>query len=1425
MEFPKSCRTNVQLAENIQDTPCHVYTSDGRYKLFGLLAELRVRETLCAVVGQQLWVFGVVAEDVASIIGAAGHSELKQKQQWNSTCNRVLLEAMQGAISFKLRQTSNAFRVGVSTWLFQLGDDEGWIGWILLHLDMQTTDSGTLFATITTKPSHLAHLSDDSEPDGEPVVLAPFGTLAKLATSTPIDTVIAGESWQTRVIDLLRAEGMELDGVVEWATVQISGDTSRDKAEPQLIWPWHLCLAKAKCHFDSTEDDWKRWFASPGNHYDSFKNPLADAESWFLGTAERQKVAAAAVTEMAKTKSEHGRTFSATHPMSTSLDMDTLLAMSPFSVQRNADQQASMGGIYPTPEDNLMPSTGMPSQQPSSDTGMAPLSHGDSGGLQTELLPTSDDLLQARGHSSSSDPPAFLPTDDLFGDIVGMDFGGGEVGDADFDFFNEEEETRPGSRMTMGDVHMEMPETEKVVNHSDKNGAQPSVEPGFPKTPVGELTGRHQAMAGRGTLDESFPEIPDKSPRPGSFADTAENGNHMDMQTAMPEPERPLTPLTIKELLMRPPVPASITASAAETANGHRRTSAFDPVAFREGLDLRRYSTQYGAENTTLNGRQSDRKATDISLPRKQKKPRALRPKSVEHEAGETGAESSESEADSYETASSLSDPDLPPKLPWIQKKRKRRAVDSMPAGQDPILGEGEGVGSSVELSSEEMRALLARLIKGGQSAHVRKPPSACSQRPPTTSFTGIDDILPTPDELFANEECIVSIAQIVSDQAVSCTPTIVQALDIMVPLCNLLAPAADAVREVIEQVLEHILPDVEACDLSKLALTREPPANRAPHPAPNSSRPIGQPRFPAQRADSVSMGSDIVAVPPPYIRVKRGNDTMEMLPPVLSFWDETSLAPVSGPKPVRAFCVFPDNEDLGRLVAGFLGEIGDAYETCKLGSHVHTRDIDEDIDEDEYENGLVPVQYNEEKDGGTKGALWSFSSACSKLGAFLAGIGHLEPENTVVLYMVNPFLDDRLKQHLCACFWVAYQAYRDNVPFAHRTQPRSDIVLQLIPVELIASPDTIVILKSKQRAALAKEVYGRCPPSNDNEKNVTSALPYFMYAAPLLELASPTPKRINFQLTADPPGDLLHEGSVLHIAYVLSADRLWMTVVWMDSTGRYQRSESFCMRGWSFTAVVEDVWDRTRDILAAREVTWRIFIVTTGEVGESYRRCWKKIIGARRKQPFSVTLLSAEMDPELRVTPLSLGLDEGGLGHAAPSANFLTPTSTPKAAAMTVSPDTNGYAAPLTPVPMDSASIIAESDPESHYVDLRDESWAVFFSPAYSSSLCPGVLATGALVKRGEEGMEPGKSNAHVPCLAVHLLWTVQVRPNGNVDEGNVRQAEMTLRDVLRMWRNLSVLTKARALGDEKGDVVPVHLETASRGAVGLEGYLSWGV
>ncbi|TKA67059.1 hypothetical protein B0A55_10410 [Friedmanniomyces simplex] len=1382
MDFFKGCKTNVWQTEKVWQASFTKYSwrkdQAGCVEVRGLAAQLRRYGVLCTASELEAWVFGGVSLEAIDALQGYGLELVNEGTLAEDTLIKsALLDAIEGAVAFQLAGVPSVAKVGPYSWLVDVREDDGMghVGGLHLRLQLRTTDSGTLYATISTKSSDLRRIGRDVTA-GAPVILAPSGRRARFLGGESAGTrLVDSEDWKSMVAASLQAE---IDDSPEWVPVQtLDGET-----QDCFFWPAHLCLENGEgSRLDGGESNWKTYILASEDD-DGFTHPLTVAEDWFNGATERQAAAEGMIVDSMNDI--------ATLPASIAGDGDGMVATSPPFVQRSADQQAAMSGIYPTPPDVLL--QGQPaSQPPTTDNPATGNPYNDPSSFGQDFLPTSDDIQPRQSTSSSSNPPAVQRgSDDLFGDLSGeMDFGAGEVGDEDFDFFNEEDAAAAAALGNDSDTieigHADADAAEMGGDHDSDVADFVAATPQAQEPPDESTTNVQKIEQALSRIDDQL--VADSPLMPVELA------SDLTQATPQHEPDKPLSPFGIKERLLPPPIPASVNAAHQQLENPRR--SNFDPLAFRADLEIgRKFSSIYGpGKHKTYSS--GPPMTMDTSLPPTRKKPRVQRPPDRDSEASVYG---SESEEDSYESASSVSDDDLPPKTPWSTKKRKRADYEELASSGDlqRMLG-GEEIqdGGAVENDKAGLLTILERVLSTAKRNGPRWSPT---QESVDISAAEPEHLGPVEEVLPLTKLDLVYTAQLVSEQATSCMPHIVEQLNLFNPCHDNNRASGNAVQIMVIQLIEHLLLNTTRLDITGLALIREPPSRAVSTPAAVRS---GQPR-PPQRPDGAILGPDIAAVPPPYVRVQRGSDTYEMLPPALDFWEPLSLAPTNGPKDVRAYCVYPLNEDLQRLTDNFLRDLGIRYENCKLGSHAYIRNVDENDHLDEYEDGLAPVELGE--DDSIEGAMRAYAGACTKLGEFLATVGGHEPDRTIVVYLLNPFpRGHRVTQHLCACFWLFCKAYRERTPKALRKRPRSDVVLQILPMEMVASQDTLVMLDAKQLGALAKEVYDRCPPAPDGDYDATSALPNF--SAPMVELASPPPKRIGFQLTAEPPSDLLHEGSSLHVAYALSSDGLWLTAAWADSTGRYQSCTSYCLRGRTFANVATEVWERTRELLAAREVTWRVFVIASGAVNDSYKNCWREVIGRPRKQPFSVTLLSAQLDLDLKLSPPTPATPDDTVIAGAPSgAGFLTPGSTPQATSMTVSPDTSGNAAPPTPAPNDFATALAESDPEAHLIDTADESWAVLFSstmyPVITSTPAQlGALAYGALFKRGDASAS--SFNPPLPCLGVSLLWTVQVRPNGNVDAGNVKQTEMTLREVLRMYRSLSVLTRARGLAGGSGE------------------------
>ena len=137
-------------------------------------------------------------------------------------------------------------------------------------------------------------------------------------------------------------------------------------------------------------------------------------------------------------------------------------------------------------------------------------------------------------------------------------------------------------------------------------------------------------------------------------------------------------------------------------------------------------------------------------------------------------------------------------------------------------------------------------------------------------------------------------------------------------------------------------------------------------------SRPSSNTQDPIKPLENTSEPT-CFSIPTPNVRVRRGEDLLDIATTALQFWEELGLSPCSGSKNVNAFCVYPHSEMILRGVNSFLDMMSNSFQALKLGSHVsgHT-DLDVFLD------GLVPYSL---QSSNWQDVVRSINTACEQLG------------------------------------------------------------------------------------------------------------------------------------------------------------------------------------------------------------------------------------------------------------------------------------------------------------------------------------------------------------------------------------------------------------------------------------------------------------
>jgi mediator of RNA polymerase II transcription subunit 13 len=1416
MDFPRQCTTNVHAVTDALGAHYFVFEHKSMIPndlekwtvMSNAVAALRQQGICCAASGADIYCFSLSeSRDILSLqiwqpsfilkMQGTVREALASSQQQGRRMEDLLLESFEASLSCTLARESGMLRIKPWTWLrlsnrVQPAASESFSVEVKAHI----ASDGSLILLPTVKSSTAWALVQDLTQAGRGVVLAPFGVTAYAFDTAGVSA--HDEGLRKYIRQLLACQGIALPAMTKWLTVQSQGVLSKP-----FIWPKHLCLLLSDLNLGLNRSDnafdWKNWFQV--NEEGSFKDPLSVAEQWVLSATARESDLDTTVAN-----NVHGNDAALDAPTKNAPEIDVtvtdLIASPPFN-QRLADQQAAMSGIYPTPPDGL---TQM------STAVQFGLYHGSSdnqneteGTAEESILNGNDLDYRIQRYDSTASQP-LLPLDQVssFGPREDIEFAENDIEDEDFNFFDEPDDDRAvahiddvsmSESMTAVDDHGQAYNLSADDKDEDQGmSASDSVVPASPlEQEAMDISNRQQSQMHDDTGAEA----------------TAGKGSQ-------PPPQKPLSPFGVKERLFPPPIPASVAQGARHGYSDAIKEGTYGRVVFRDGLN---FAAKYGpSESTPSNPLSISRFAPSISLPPRTRKSSKTKPKLQDSPVDEDA--SSDSDADLCSTASSESKISSASTKPLEDRKRKRKSLFECAQPQGAIQAYiRPGDDNSKALRGEASDSIALKLVQqiSQFDLSIRKDMSAPTHVP-TLDLLGMQVKPLQPHIAFAfsvedvdalNKQDLIFVAQLAGAQAATCLAlrnfvddygNEPSRVDNSMYLPILLGP--------LNRAMEAVFPGANQFDIGQAALVREPLNRAATNPGKG---PVGTPR-PPQRSDTTIAGPDYFNLPAPHIRIRRSSDNWDMLPPCLHFWETLGLGPASGTKDVRAFCVFPKNSSLEDAIKRFLTDLGSVFDRCKLGTHVYQRQTNGKDRLDVYDDGMAPVAV--EDDFSLPGVLKAYSRTCTKLGKALATMQAADSGCTIVVYMINPFPQAEAMQYLCACFWMLFKSYRDRLPKADSSAQAADILVQIVPINLVASMGAITIPGERQMALLARQVYDRCPPSPSAINKTASALP--ILAAPSVELAGPTSKRVQFQLTEHPSGDLMHEGSLLHLAYSRSPDQHWLNAVWMDNTGQHQSSAVFCVRGRSFADAAQEMWDRTREILEARQVMWRVYIVTDSDLDRPSVQFWQHIASQPRAQLLCVTLLSVRTDPDLLLSlPLPADLSSAnGVDFGA-----FTPAATPQGANSVNSPEVGGHlSAPPTPAPSEPAVPMTEIDPDANLVDLADESWAMLLCPKLLQMVNRHAMATGILFQRGDTDASGG---VVLPSVGISLYWTIQVKPSGLMDVGLPKHAEMALREVMKMYRSLAVLTSARGLDIGNTALLPVHMAVAAQGVTGLDGML----
>lgn len=910
------------------------------------------------------------------------------------------ISAVTGAISLHLIRRHSAIPLGSRT-LFTAVEKDGYESRIandsptaipsLTTLHIQLTSIGKLTVSLQTiAQTGMSRLQGpEDEPDkacdtqpGLDIWLSPSGAVARLISvgeSTQSDVspiwVPGSEStssllaakrlqWKHSVLEWLGSFGLPVDthGDDLWVEVEVwepffsrlAGEIWRQSDEKpsafplkRILWPARYCFRRTR----SVKLD-----ASYGTQ-DALH--LADSP---LGLAEEWHVTGNSVHDEANTITPYNG-FQAQPSKDTEMSPTKAEFLEPTeSLSRIAqypDLQAT-NLVYPTPPDGataissdvFADQSDLPLPQTKQDNEQKPWEH------VSSKEQADSDLTIGFGPSAGLAVGSGLydtnEDDDLFGEMNERDFEARGITDADFSFFDEPDfEDMTGETAidhVQGAPTIAETNLEKIKEESSADDQLPDNQP---------VVAAEEINGPQIDIGEQEADVPSKLQTPEVQMSSPQEGNSQPISP-------PLSPVEVKKILFSGPDEGNRSTGKREGKQSH-----YNPVSFKQNIGD--WDQKYGSEgrfwfsapetSTAMDSVDHTNDIPTIGLPRRGGRVavKVNNPANATDEqdtlSGSVG-DSSHSVSDSSSVSSEDDSDEITsekePSLVNLTTRKRKRAHSS--------------TGGSVAQAPEKSLIENAQLISANKlenSTFLGNFLSTFSDWP-LLGYFSISQNQHLPPISLKEEQ--VQIAQLLVDQITQ--SSLDHGFDGQVGISGL---------DNETYPLRNVFGNTAFTDgIDRLDLKSYASLQSGPFSPPTSDSPT--PRQSTQRKEAAKGGISKLSLP--HLRMRRGKDYLEALPPAVSFWETFDLEPAHGPKDIAAYCIHP--QATAEAADTFLERLGLLYSTCNFGSHPRG-----DIC---FERGLGSWDTNLAGASGYSSTMQSLRALCEELGmlSYQCSLGHI---------------------------------------------------------------------------------------------------------------------------------------------------------------------------------------------------------------------------------------------------------------------------------------------------------------------------------------------------------------------------------------------------------------------------------------------------
>ncbi|KAI1342991.1 mediator complex subunit 13 C-terminal-domain-containing protein [Xylariaceae sp. FL0016] len=1144
-------------------------------------------------------------------------------------------------------------------------------------------------------------------------------------------------------------------------------------------WPAGLCFCKmfSRMSIENENDE------SKTRNFD----PLKEAKTWFLGTSERED-------NLERKRREREATVADEHIIADN-QVQSITGLSPVALHRSNNGGPAPAGMYPTPPDGIQ---GLLGATPSMDGTMS-----SPGNIQA--TPAMVDISQSNQASAETYSENWEPSEtkrergsnsfeaeNLFGELGPDMFGDNDITEADFNFFDEEPGDVDMSGLNMPDIANRGSSSGVVGDLATAPGTQIKVEPYSREQPLMDIA-PPQTFA-KPELRHARSSLGAQSRR---F--TAQDSIRQPSGTPTKRAASPLDPDTVYKRIR-----ASLENQRCNNLEAFRKNSQLKLPDHNNTFD----ETDLGPGLSAVNSKYEGKGRFDYSIdrPRKPKSSISNEPPTTDylrrHSQGRKGSKQLPAVVSDF--------------APHIHSNQDPRSGASSPRNEDRPFSDADDTSlvsdpDDSSYDSEPVSPVKSTGARGRRPEDDGESFSTSFKELEAADLTSPHPPLDLPratksevelslSKYFADPEPyliqyalpddqLIMAAQILTDQ--SATSTIVSTTS-----CQSLQTVIERRRQ-LSHVARHSIQELQAILPASFGVAAD--YQFRPFIEVQDVPLLGQPTRMQPRPPGAEQTrpSNLFQIPSPHFEIRRYESRLSVLPSAVSFWEGLGLSPSQGSKDINALCVFPDFNGLADDMMTFTDRLRSTYESFKLGSFNRLQSAAG------VEDGMFPFEIETD--------LMSFGKSSSFLGPSLQtcasrvckilSTAKAEQTTFVVFFVYSPQVAGSIVE-CCAVFNEIFEGYK-RVLHSKSLPVNTDLALQLIPQEFVASPRSVAMPAPADFAKLSLEVYDRCSLFGGPVPSPPS---------PAIVLEQAPPRMIDFKLTTSPSSSLLHENTCLHIAYAQSVDERWVTVAWTDNRGSQQMTASYCLgrKGKAITTpladVAHEIWATTRDLVSSWRIHWRVVIAKCGVMSQAEIELWSSLAQSETRTSISLTLVSVDTDPSLQLLSPAPKVPS-----SATNVFYTTPVSTPQGSILSPEQSGNpptphrGDAATSAPTPSGDHNA-TDTDADATLTDITDAAWGAVLSHRLNNSSNTTdfnpALISGYLVKRGGPKLEDPPV-----MMEVNIVHS----------EGNPRAYEALLREMITYYRGLGTLARARGMVDRETDVRPWHIAAAEKGVRAL--------